>query len=490
MNNAVKCFLGRVAAGMLVAGLWGCTVGPDYRPPATDVPAAWSGVTGTTESHPSTATDRPVPLAAWWRTFNDPELTKLVEAALSANLDVRLAEARLRQARAARGIVAGDLWPSVDGSSSYEHVSASANDGGGGGPGSGHNMYQAGFDAVWELDIFGGLRRNVEVADATFQSAREGLRDAQVSLAAEVALNYIQLRGFQQQLAVAQENLQAQQHTAALTRQKFNAGFVGALDVANADSQVATTAAQIPLLQVAARQAIHALGVLLAQPPASLVTELSTPQPLPLTPAEVPVGLPADLLRRRPDIRAAEAQLHAATAQIGVATADLFPKFSLTGNLSWQSNLLEKWLTSANRSFSIGPLVDWPLFQGGSITANIRQQRALREQAFFSYQKTVLTAFQDVENALVAYGQEGEHRQALNDAVTASRKAATVAMQLYRAGETDFLNVLQAQASLYAAQNALVQSNSSTCQDLIALYKALGGGWEPGLTGARPAVAN
>jgi multidrug efflux system outer membrane protein len=481
MNDTAKHRVALMVVGILAVCLWGCAVGPDYKPPTTDVLATWTGVTGQPPSKPSVATTRPAQLAAWWQTFNDPELTKLVDEALATNLDVQLAEARLRQARAARGVAAGGFWPFVNGAASYDRIHPSANGETTAGSDVGnHNLYQAGFDAVWELDIFGGLRRNVESANAVIQAAQEGFRGAQVSLAAEVALNYIQLRGFQQQMAVAQDNLKAQQHTAAITRQKLRAGFVGTLDVANADAQVATTESQIPLLQVSAQQAIYALSVLLAQSPPYLLKELSETRPLPVTPPEVPVGLPSDLLQRRPDIREAEAQLHAATAQIGVAMADLFPKFSLTGNIGWQSNLLQNWFINPSRSSAFGPSVGWAIFQGGSIVSNIQEQRALRDQAFITYRKTVLTAFQDAENALFAYEKEWAHRQALNDAVVASHKAVAIAMQLYSAGQTDFLNVLQAQATLYASQNAFVQSNSSACQELIALYKALGGGWETG----------
>lgn len=457
---------------LLLLLLAGCAVGPDFKPPQMPVPDGWAG---------STQTNAPVGLSTWWQTFNDPQLTALIVDALATNLDVQLAEARLRESRAARGVVAGGLWPSINGIASYSRNHESANVSSSVGTKSGdQNLYLAGFDAVWEVDIFGGIRRNVESANATVQAAQEGLRDAQVSLAAEVALDYIQLRGFQQQIAVAQENLKAQQHTADITRQKQKAGFVSTLDVDNADAQVATTQSQIPVLEVSAQQAIYALSMLLARPPAYLLKELSETQPLPVTPPQVPVGLPSDLARRRPDIRQAEAQLHAATAQIGVAEADLFPKFSLTGNVSWQSDLLHNWFTSPSRASSFGPSMDWALFQGGSIVSNIREQEALGDEAFITYQKTVLAALQDVENALIAYNKEWEHRSALNDAVVASRKAVEVSMQLYSAGQTDFLNVLQAQGTLYASENAFVQSNSSAGQDLIALYKALGGGWENG----------
>jgi multidrug efflux system outer membrane protein len=455
----------------------GCMVGPNFQPPQANVPAAWTGVSERQAAHPSMTTSQPADLTRWWQKFHDPQLTALVEQAMDANLDLQLAAARLRQARAARGVVAGGLWPAVSGSATYQRTHRlGATDTGSGADD--QNLFQIGLDAVWELDIFGGIRRNVESASANIQAAQAGIRDTLVSVAAEVALNYVQLRGFQQQIVIAQNNLKAQQHTAEITRQRFAAGFVSALDVANANAQVATTASQIPVLETSAQQAIYALSVLLARPPAALLQELSTAQPIPITPPEVPVGLPSALLRRRPDIHQAEAQIHAATAQIGVATADLFPKFSLTGSLTYQSNVLQNLFDGASRSSSFGPAVSWPIFQGGSIRSNIRVQEALRDQAFITYQKTVLTALQEAENALIAFDKEWEHAKALNDAVVANRKAVDLSMQLYTQGQTDFLSVLDAQRSLYASEDALVQSTRNTATDLIAIYKALGGGWE------------
>ncbi len=474
MNESVKAKVRLFAVIPVVLFLAGCMVGPNFKPPQTAMPSAWEGVTKETAEQPTVVTPTPAELAEWWQEFSDPELTKLVEEAIAANLDMQFAEAQLRQARAQRGVVAGALWPAVNGSASYQRTHSAGTPPVGG---LDQNLFQAGLDAVWELDIFGGIRRNVESADANIQAAQEGLRDVQVSLAAEVALNYVELRGFQQQIVIAEENLKAQRHTADITRQRFNAGFVGALDVANADAQVATTESQIPVLETSARQAIYALSVLLARPPADLVKELSETEVIPVTPPEVPIGLPSDLLRRRPDIRQAEAQIHSATAQIGVATADLFPKFSLTGSVNWQAAHFDQWFTDPSRSSSFGPSASWAIFQGGSIVSNIHVQEALRDQAFITYQKIVLTALQDVESALVAFSNEWEHRKDLNDAVVANRKAVTLAMQLYTEGQTDFLSVLDAERSLYASENALVQSTSTTATDLIALYKALGGGW-------------
>ena len=445
----------------MVALLAGCAVGPNYQTPQPVMPVGWAG---------SSDTAAPVGLATWWQTFQDPKLTALMDEAIKANLDVQLAAARLREARFSRGVIAGGLWPTVNTTAGYQRTrQGSAGE---------QNLFQTGLDALWEADLFGGIHRNVESAEANILAAQEGLHDVQVSLAAEVALNYVQLRGFQQQIAIAQENLQAQRHTADITRQRFNAGFISGLDVANADAQVAATESTIPVLQTSARQSIYALSVLLARPPADLLNDLAETRPQPVTPPEVPVGLPSELLRRRPDIRQAEAKLHAATAQIGVAVADFFPTFSLTGSLNWRADKLSSLTSGDARSWAFGPSVNWPIFQGGSIAANVHVQEALRDQAYLTYQKTVLAALQDVENALIAYEKEWEHNKSLNDAVTANRKAVRIATQLYTEGQTDFLNVLQSQRALYLSQTAFVQSDSSLNQDLIALYKALGGGWE------------
>ena len=472
-------------AGAVTVAMAGCMVGPDYHPPQPAAPDTWAGVqTPAAPVQVSVVTAQPAALGQWWRQFQDPVWTGLVEDAVLANLDLQMAVARLRQARASRGVVAGGLWPTLSASAGYQYGQLPGTLGE-------QNLYQAGLGAVWELDVFGGVRRNVESATANIQGTLEGFRDAQVSLVAEVALGYLSLRGAQQEIAVAQKNLLAQQHTAEITRQKYSAGFVSLLDVANADASAAATAAQIPGFETTARQAIYALSVLLARPPAALVSELATTGPLPRPPTEVPTGLPSDLLRRRPDIREAEAQLHAATAQIGVATASLFPQFSLTGSVNWQSTLLHTWWSDISRSFGVGPSVTWPIFQGGALVSNIRLQEALRDQAFFTYQKTVLAAFQDVESALVAFTNEQRHRQTLQDAVAANRKAVELSTLLYSEGLTDFLNVLEAQRALYLAEDALVQSERTVATNLVTLYKALGGGWDeapPSAPAASPTI--
>ncbi len=469
--------------GFLLLPLNGCMVGPDYQAPHSEAPADWAGVEAAKAPRPtSVATERPADVAQWWKRFHDPTLTQLVEDALKTNLSLELAVANLRQARAARGIAVAGLWPTLTGNAEYlrETTSGVTSTSKGTAPAAGAspNLYMAGFDALWELDVFGGQRRNVESATANVQAAVENISNVQVTIAAEVALDYVQLRGYQQQIAIARKNLIAMQNTALITRQKMGAGFASALDVANAEASVATTEAQIPVFETSARQSIYALSILLARPPADLLKELSPTGGIPGVPAEIPAGLPSELLRRRPDIRQAEAQLHAATAQIGVATADLFPQFSLTGSMSWQSNLLNTWWTVAGRTASVGPSVTWPIFQGGAVLSNIKVQEALRDQAFITYRQTVLGAFQDVENALIAFSKEQEHYKSLQNSVTANSKAFGLSLQLYTEGLLEFLNVLVAQNALHAAENALVQSDTNISTDVIALYKALGGGWE------------
>jgi NodT family efflux transporter outer membrane factor (OMF) lipoprotein len=340
------------------------------------------------------------------------------------------------------------------------------------------DLFQAGFDAAWEIDVFGGIRRNLESASANVLAAQENIRDVQVSLIAEVALFYVQLRGAQQRIIIARSNLETQQRTLDITRKRQSVGFVSALDVANAEAQAATTLSQIPGLEISARESINALSVLLARPPADLLGELSEVQPLPVMPAQIPAGSPPDLLRRRPDIRQAEALLQAATAQVGVATAELFPKVSVSGSLNWQSGFVRDWFSEINRSWSVGSSATWSVFAGGSHVANVYVQEAVRDQALFNYRQTILAALQDVENALVALTKDQERRKAISAAAAAFRRAAELATQLYVQGETEFINVLDAERSLYASEDALVQSDIDLTTDIIALYKSLGGGWE------------
>jgi NodT family efflux transporter outer membrane factor (OMF) lipoprotein len=431
-------------------------------------------VTNSAAAADTRLTANAVELAQWWTRFRDPKLTELVNAALRTNLDVRLAEALLREARAARGKDAGGLWPSLSASGSATGAGR-LNGPYTAGP---RNVLQAGAGAVWNLDFFGATRRQLESDDAAIQAARENIYGAQVTLVSEVALDYFQVRSAQEQIAIAQTNLESEVHTAEVTRRKGSAGFVSALDEANADAQVATTAATIPPLEITIQQNIFALSILLARPPADLLEDLSKPGAVPLTPPEVPVGLPSDLLRRRPDIRAAEANLHAAAALIGVAVADFYPQFSLTGSLNYQSSLARDLFAGPNGVYSGGPQVTWPIFSGGSTISNLRLQKAATDAAYLTYQKTVLAALADVESNLVAFAKEWDHRKALSQAVVKNRRALELSQQLYEAGTEEFLTVLDAERSLLASETALAQSRQAISSDLVNIYRALGGGWE------------
>lgn len=461
--------------GILV--LSGCMVGPDFKPSSPVLPGDWSGPVP--ETKPAGQD-----MARWWTVFNDPVLTSLEERALGTNLDLKQAASRIRQARAARRVAGAGIGPTVDASGDYrrsrspgagnDNINGISGDSFGGGV---SDQYQVGFDAGWEIDIFGGVRRGMEASDADILAAVESRQDVLVTLTAEVAVNYINFRALQERIAIAEKNLAAQEHSAELTRKRFGAGFVGALDVSNAEAQVAATSAQIPLLEAQARRTIYSLSLLMGQEPGALVPELSPGKVIPAAVPAVPIGVPSDLLRRRPDIRLAESQIHAATARIGVAEADLFPKFTISGSAGLQASDFGSTFNWAQRFWSIGPGATWTAFDSGRTRANIEIQKALQEQSVITYRQTVLTALQEVENALISSSKEQMHHQALARAVAADKKAVDLATLLYTQGQTDFLTVIDAQRSLYAAEDALAQSKGTLSTNLVALYKALGGGW-------------
>ena len=453
--------------------LMGCTVGPSYRRPEVSVPATWRQAEQPGVS-PGVTT-----ATAWWQTFQDPVLDQLVQQAVAANLDLKVATARVREARALRGITAADQVPSVNASGTAarvrdsEHVLPRP-------PGFEfeHDFFLVALDASWELDFWGRVRRSVEAADATVEAAEDTRHDVVVILLAEVARNLMEVRGAEQRQLIARHNIETQQDTVELTRVRFAAGLGTEVDVAQARTLLATTQAQVPVFDAARDAAIHRLSVLLGQTPGTLVDELREVEPIPTGPPSVPVGLPSDLLRRRADVRRAERELAAATARIGVATADLFPRFTLTGSLGVAATDAADVFTGASRFWALGPQVVWPVFAGGRIRANIRVHEARQEAALARYEQSVLAALEDTETALVKYGQEQARRQALERAVDASQLAVTLSGELYTRGLQDFLTVLDTQRALYAAQDQLVQSQQAVAANLIALYKALGGGWE------------
>ena len=512
------------AAAALVLG--GCMVGPNYKPPVTRVNANFHETAAAPTTQASVATTRPVQVTQWWANFRDPELDSLVQRAVAGNLTFRQASSRVRQARYQRRVVGHSLYPEVNAGGGWQHARGSQNvefpsslfsSGGssksaaekaaakklhpaettinegptggpqsplglGGLPGADTDVTDVGFDATWEIDVFGGTRRADEAADADTAAAIEDQRNSLLSLVAEVARNYIELRGFQRQAQIARQNLAAQQDTLDLTTSKFKAGFVTQLDVARQATQVATTAASLPPLDAEVRIAIHTLGVLMGQDPDVLADELSSAAPIPPVPPEIPIGLPSDLLRRRPDIRRAERQLAAATARVGQSTADLYPKFSITGALGLDTTNTKHLFDWGSRYYSFSPGITWPIFDAGRIRANIHVQDEQQQQALDDYQQTVLNALKDVEDALANYRSEQVRRQSLSDAVNAAKQAVDLAKQQYDQGVVDFLTVLDAERAEFGTEDSLAQSDRTISTDLVQLYKALGGGWEILLT--------
>ena len=457
---------------ILTGVLGGCAVGPNYHPPKSAMPASWSEVkSGGIITNTALASE-------WWKTFNDPVLNSLISRAVTNNLDLRISEGRLREARALRAGAYWNLGPTITGTGSYLDRQQSKN--AQSAPLSTYrtDLYDARFDASWEIDIFGGLRRQVENANALFQTVLEDKHAVLISTLAEVARNYIEVRGYQRRQSIATDNIKAQAETVEIVRARFNAGLTSELDVKRAEALLATSRAQLPALDTATKIGIHQLGVLLGQQPGALRAELAMSAPVPITPPVVPVGLPSELLRRRPDVRRAERQLAADTAGIGVATAELFPKFSLLGTGGLQSLSAGDWFTGGSKYWTAGPMVKWRLFDLGHVRSQIQAAHAHAEQTLAAYEKSVLGALADVENALVAYANEQVRQGALAEAVAANRRALELANNLYTKGLGDFLNVLDAERSLDQTADQLADSERAVASNLVTLYKALGGGWE------------
>lgn len=468
-----KRFKNRMAVLAACALLAGCaTVGPDYQAPEIKAPSHWHSAEngGLTEK----ASD-PRELARWWTTLNDPILTGLIERAAADNLDVKAAIARVNESRARLGIARAGYFPAVDGSASAT-VSRSSEDTG---SGKETERYSAGLDASWEIDLFGGVRRSVESARATLQANEAGLNDVMITLLADVALNYIEVRTYQHRLATAEANLEVQEETYRLTKARYEAGLEDELAVQQARYNIESTRSGIPTLRSGLEAPLNRLAVLLGQSPGTLHDELADYRPVPAPPAEVAVGVPADSLRRRPDIRKAERSLASQNAQIGAATAELYPKLTLGGSIGLDALTAGGLLNANHDSYSFGPRVSWAVFQAGAIRRNIAAQTAIKEQYLYQYEAAILTALEDVENALTKFAREQERRQSLKRAVAAAEKAATLARDKFQAGLVDFSDVLEAQRSLLSFQDQLVQSNGAVTADLVSLYKALGGGWTP-----------
>ncbi|MCL7423092.1 MAG: efflux transporter outer membrane subunit [Methylobacter sp.] len=442
---------GKTALWLSLLLLPGCMVGPDYRPPQTDLPAAWS------QSVIGAAAAGSADISSWWRTFNDPVLSELIEKAQLGNRELRQAESRVREARARRQLAQANLWPTSSLSASASKSGSSKEAGfraGATGIGMTYEMYSYSLDASWELDLFGKQRRAIESADASEQAAREDLRDVLVSLYAEAALNYVDLRSLQQRLSITEANLAAQSETYDIARWRQMAGLTTQLDVDQAKLAMENTRAELPNLRSSLAQTKHNLALLLGLQPAALDALLDHTAPIPAATGGIATGIPADVLRQRPDVRRAERQLAAQTAQIGVAEAERYPDFTLSGSIGLES------LAYSN------------LYSAGARAFQIAANAAL----------TLLTALRNVENALTAYSEEGKRRDALTAAAEAGASAMELAEMQYVSGISDFQRVLEAQRSLLSAQLQLAASEAEVAADVIRLYKALGGGWQAEVT--------
>ncbi|MBL8643411.1 MAG: efflux transporter outer membrane subunit [Rhodospirillaceae bacterium] len=459
------------AASLVLAGCWG-GVGPDYVAPASKAPEAFLA----SSDRNSNRFDPPP--SEWWKALKDPQLNGLVERARQANNDIAAARANLTASRAAARAATGAFFPSVNAAGSAQRTKPS-------GAAQGLpeqpavDLYDAGFDASWELDLFGGINRSTQAARADAQAAEARLQDVLVSVTADTVRAYIDLRGVELRLDVAQRNAENQQRTYDLTVDLSNGGRGSELDVARAQSQLETTRAAIAALEAGVTTARFRLAVLVGEVPQTFTLTEEAEAVLPVTPEVISIGEPADLLRRRPDVRQAERALEAATARIGVATAELFPRLSLTGAVGLSALSFDNLSEQAAFQYSVGPSLVWNLFAGGASRARIAQADALAQAQLARYDNTVLLALEDAEASLTRFAREKVRLGHLSAAALASARAADFADQRYRGGVDNFLNVLDAQRSLLAAEDSLVQSQVAVATQFIAVHKALGTGWQP-----------
>ena len=486
-------------AGLLGLSAAACTVGPDYVAPLPEL----------IDKRSFLDTGRPVrtaipilrntsaapPEAEWWRVFRDPLLSRLAARVADQNLDVQTATFKVAESRAQLGVTAAAAYPTVNGVGSAYNEKFSKNGlssliqlaTGGAGNGTGatsaftnpFESYSVGFDAAWELDLWGKVRRQVEASQAQVDVTLEARRDVLVSSLAELARDYIQLRGTQEQIRIIQENIRVNGDILSVTRSRQTGGLTTGLDTASATSQVESIRAQLPQLQQQEAAQINAISLLLGEPPLALSAELSPRRGVPPVPARVPVGVPSDLLRRRPDIREAEANLHAAVAGIGVAVAQFFPSVTITGTPVLNALDPAKLFQVASLQYmNLGPSISLPIFEGGRLKSNLQLQEATQKEKAVAYQKAVLQAWHDVVNALTALRTDEARRRLLGGQVVQARTALGLARARYGQGVDTFTTVLQNAQVLLQAQTTLAQSTATVSTDLVALYKALGGGWE------------
>jgi outer membrane protein, multidrug efflux system len=466
-------FTSRTFLALAVSGiLAGCAVGPNYRQPELPLPKSFVG--DTTQSVNTAEADR---LAEFWTVFGDPTLDDLMKDALLSNHDLRIALSRLEEARALRGEARLDLGPTVTAGGGYTEQRLSALQAVATGGARDIKGYDAGLDMFWELDFFGRARRALQASNADLEATRASFADAQVIVTAELSRSYFELRGEQQRLEVARRNVDNQKESLTLTQALLEGGRGTEFDTSRARAQLAATRASIAPLEASVARAIHRIGVLTGREPTALLERLSLPADLPQVPAIEAVGEPADLLRRRPDIRVSERQLASSTARIGVAVADLFPRVTFTGGLGLAGRRFDDLGDAGSDTHLIAPGISWAALDLGRVRARIGAARARNDGALAAYEQTVLRALQETEDALVTHSRSRERLSQLEVAVDSSQTAARLARLRYENGAVDFLQVLDAERSQLEAEDALARARAETATSLVAVYKALGGGW-------------
>lgn len=469
----------RVLGALLILLIGGCVVGPDYVRPDVSMPDQWH------EDLIADSSKGSEYLSTWWTSFDDDLLNDLIERAALGNLNARQAFERIREARAILGIATGEKYPDIDAVGTFERsrISEGIVDNFFPPRTRTDNYYQLGFDSFWEIDLWGRISRLVESAQSELEASLEDYRDVMVSLYAETGLTYVRVRSLQERISLAQSNVEAQTQTLKLTKDRFDAEIAPQLDVHQAELNLATTRAAIPALKTALAVSMNRLGVLLGELPTALHTELVKAKSIPKGRLDLSIGLPVDLLRRRPDIRRAERQLAAQTSRIGIATAQLYPEFSLKGTMAFEAFPSEFIFRAGSISYAFGPSFRWNLFDGGRIRNQIKGEESLTAQAILEYEQTILSALEEVEDAMVAYVQENNRNAELAKSVEAAKKSVELVQTLYRLGLTDFENVLVMERSLFQQEDRLAESYGRVSRNLIRLYKAIGGGWQPDSVG-------
>lgn len=465
--------------------LGGCAVGPDYVTPSMELPTRWNDASGK-------RTPPPPALAQWWRRLNDPLLDQLIEGAVQANVDVAAAKARIREARATQRQAVGALFPSITGSESVttNRTASAATVGSGAGGDPTYNLFKAGFDASWELDLFGGNHRAVEAAAYGVDAAEDDLRATLLTLVGDVASYYVDARGYQARAALARRTASSQRETAAITQKKFDAGSASAVDVAKATAQAAATEANIPVNETSFREAVHRLGILLGRDPSALAPLFVRVAAIPSPRFPLPKGIPADVLTMRPNVRKAERQVAQYTARIGQAQAALYPDLSLSGSLSTSALKLGDLGKSSSIGWSFGPTLSVPIFNGGKLQAAVEIAEAQRDQYSLAWRNAVLSALEEVENAIVSLTQERIRIRSLSESAQRYGEAARLSRSLYENGSSSFLDVLDAERSRFSAEDSVLQSRAAIAKDYVALAKSLGGGWDGAIDSTKPEIVD